>query len=648
MTSAILETVQTANYQYLMSAIEQLKTDFLINPTSTTKAATNSSAKVLNEQSAAMHLEQLCLVFKLSHFERQILLMCIGFELLPGFARDCLTLGKEKIIDYPTLEMALALFPTGDNTPFNQHWPVYYWQLLERSEGDSLLTQTLRISHSILHYLQGYSAHDSRLTSLLFPVDLMHQPLAFYENSVKQIIDAWQQQSSPMIFLAGNDIESQRQIIIQACSQQQFPLYYIDPYALPVNVNEWQILLRLLVRETWLHYNRVYLVECDNLSTDKLRALAQLIQAIPANCILTGTSIPPEIYYPCLTIKVPTPTAQQQHQIWEQVLTEEHHPESFALAELSTQFNLSASQIHQIFREWQTTTVAEQSSSHRDSLWQYCRHTLRRHATALVQVIEPQADWQDLSLPPPLMDLLHIIVMQVKHRAKVYQEWGFSTKNQRGLGISALFAGPSGTGKTLAAEVIANTLQLDIHYIDLSNVVSKYIGETEKHLKQIFNQAEASGAILLFDEADSLFGKRHEVKDSHDHYVNLQINYLLQQIEAYRGLSILTTNLKESLDEAFLRRIRFIVPFPFPDYQQRLGIWQRIFPTQTPTQGLNYQKLARLNLAGGHLRNIALNAAFFAADQQQPVMMTHLLKAAQEEYFKLERVLTEAEVKDWV
>jgi SpoVK/Ycf46/Vps4 family AAA+-type ATPase len=196
--------------------------------------------------------------------------------------------------------------------------------------------------------------------------------------------------------------------------------------------------------------------------------------------------------------------------------------------------------------------------------------------------------------------------------------------------------------------VLANELRLDLYHIDLSQVVSKYIGETEKNLRQVFDAADEGGAILLFDEADALFGKRGEVKDSHDRYANIEISYLLQRMEAYRGLAILTTNMKSALDTAFLRRIRFIMQFPFPDAAQRAEIWRRIFPVDTPTEGLDVGRLARLNVPGGNIRNIALHAAFLAADAGEPVRMLHLLRAARTEYGKLEKSLTEAEIRGWI
>ena len=281
-------------------------------------------------------------------------------------------------------------------------------------------------------------------------------------------------------------------------------------------------------------------------------------------------------------------------------------------------------------------------------LWEICCARTRPRLDDLAQRLRPVAAWDDLVLPEEQRRVLREITAQVRQRFKVYETWGFAAKGARGLGLSALFAGPSGTGKTMAAEALAAELQLDLYRIDLSAVVSKYIGETEKNLRRIFDAAEDSGVILLFDEADALFGKRSVVRDSHDRYANVEISYLLQRVEAYRGLAILTTNQKSAVDHAFLRRLRFVVQFPFPDAPQRAEIWRRIFPGATPTEGVEPLKLAALNVPGGNIRNVALNAAFLAADEGQPVRMTHLLRAARSECAKLEKPLTEAETKGWV
>src|SRR5262249_49113788 len=248
------------------------------------------------------------------------------------------------------------------------------------------------------------------------------------------------------------------------------------------------------------------------------------------------------------------------------------------------------------------------------SLWAACRAQARPRLGELAQRIESAASWDDLVLPEPQRKGLAEIAAHARHQAKGYDAWGFAPKSSRGLGVSALFSGPSGTGKTLAAEVLANELRLDFYRIDLSQVVSKYIGETEKNLRRVFDAAEEGAAILLFDEADALFGKRSEVKDSHDRYANIEVGYLLQRMEASRGLPLLTTNLRGALHSAFLRRIRSVVQFPFPDPDQREAIWERIFPDETPTEALDRATLAQLNVAGGSIRNIALAAAFLAAE----------------------------------
>jgi SpoVK/Ycf46/Vps4 family AAA+-type ATPase len=237
--------------------------------------------------------------------------------------------------------------------------------------------------------------------------------------------------------------------------------------------------------------------------------------------------------------------------------------------------------------------------------------------------------------------MLRDIVRQLRQRERVYRFWGFGDKQPRGQGVAALFAGESGTGKTLAAEAIANDVQLDLYRVDLASVVSKYIGETEKNLKRLFDAAESSGAVLLFDEADALFGKRSEVKDSHDRYANIEIAYLLQRIEAYRGLAILTTNMKSALDRAFLRRIRFVVNFPLPDATARERIWRLQFPKQAPLGTIDFAGLARLTLSGGHIRSVALNAAFAAADAGAAIDQSVLMAAARAEFAKLERSFTE-------
>ena len=301
---------------------------------------------------------------------------------------------------------------------------------------------------------------------------------------------------------------------------------------------------------------------------------------------------------------------------------------------LASQFSFNLSTIDQIL-----DVVSEP-----DSIWNMCRQQTRPQLSTLAQRLEAKATWKDIVLPQSQDDILHQIEAQVRQRQIVYDDWGFEAKMNRGFGISVLFAGESGTGKTMAAEVLANALTLDLYRIDLSAVVNKYIGETEKNLRKLFDAAEDSGAILFFDEADALFGKRSEVKDSHDRYANIEINYLLQRMEAYRGLAILATNMKSTLDTAFMRRLRFIVNFPFPSQDERQQIWRRAFPDQVPgRQELDYDWLARFNLSGGSIHNIVLNAAFAGANTpQQVVTMDLVLKMVKIELEKMETPINQS------
>lgn len=262
---------------------------------------------------------------------------------------------------------------------------------------------------------------------------------------------------------------------------------------------------------------------------------------------------------------------------------------------------------------------------------------------ALADRVVTVATWRDLVLPDDALASLRELCATVAGRERVLGDWGFGRTLSRGTGVTALFSGPSGTGKTMAAEVVANDLRLDLFRIDLSCVVSKYIGETEKNLRTIFAAAESANAVLLFDEADALMGKRSEVRDAHDRYANLEVAYLLQAMETYRGVAILATNLRHHLDDAFVRRLAFAVHFPFPDETSRLRIWQGIWPAATPlADDVDLAVLAqRYKLGGGNIRNIALAAAYLA--QPQPIAMRHLLHAIRREYQKLGKVLDDAD-----
>jgi hypothetical protein len=331
-------------------------------------------------------------------------------------------------------------------------------------------------------------------------------------------------------------------------------------------------------------------------------------------------------------------SAAEQLQIWSAALDD---PGVAGLPVLVSQFSLPARAIRVAAAEAARTGGA-------DAAWDAARSRAREGLDGLAARVPGIAGWDDLILPADTEDLLRALKSQVVHRHTVFEEWGLRTGTMRGSGVSALFAGPSGTGKTLAAEVLASELRLDLFRVDISQLVSKYIGQTEKNLRKVFSAASSGGCVLLFDEADALFGKRSEVKDSHDRYANIEVSYLLQLMESYRGLAILTTNLRENLDRAFLRRLNFVITFPLPDAAERERIWRRLMPATMPTVDVRHDRLARLAVPGGVIRNIVLSAAFRAAEDGGPVGMGHLLAAARQECTKLERPVSHAETGGWV
>jgi SpoVK/Ycf46/Vps4 family AAA+-type ATPase len=259
--------------------------------------------------------------------------------------------------------------------------------------------------------------------------------------------------------------------------------------------------------------------------------------------------------------------------------------------------------------------------------------------------IEPVYSWDDIVLPAPLLGQLRDVRATIRNRHVVHSQWGFGRRLSLGKGTHVLFSGPSGTGKTMAAEVVARDLELDLYKVDLATVVSKYIGETEKHLREIFGEARAANAIVFLDECDALLGKRSKVKDAHDRYANIEVAFLLQQLEEHEGTVILATNFAENVDDAFVRRMHHALEFPAPDVALREQIWRRMFPAEAPVaDDVDFAFLAeRFEIAGGNIRNITLAAAFLAAETQGPIAMGHLIRATARELQKLGRLPTQAD-----
>jgi ATP-dependent 26S proteasome regulatory subunit len=646
---------QLANQKYLAISLERVRAALQrcvarsqgkASTAATDDAAIAELATISAQLSPPPALLSLCKAFRLTAFERDVLVLCAGVELSASLAQLCGTVqGIQQA--YPTFSLALAALPEADWSALTPVCPLRRWRLIELGNSESLTQSHLRIDERVLHYLKGISYLDDRLSGLMQPLTITANLPRSHQELAERIVDVWTEDGplSPVIQLYGEELVGKQAIATTACNLLGLQLYQLRAVDIPTAAVEREALQRLWEREAFFSQS-VLLVDCHDLDSTLQRAMLLFVEAIQSMTIITGREPLDLQQRPSLRLEVNKPPTAEQRYLWQVALGS--FPElNGQLEPLVAHFNLSASTIHTISSEFkiQNSKFKIQNS---DLLWQTCRTQARTRLDNLAQRIQPAATWDDLVLPESQKQTLQDITAQVRQRTIVYETWEFASRSPNGLGISALFAGASGTGKTMAAEVIAQTLRLDLYRIDLSQVVSKYIGETEKNLRRVFEAAEAGGAILLFDEADALFGKRSEVKDSHDRYANIEVSYLLQRMEAYRGLAILTTNLRSAIDPAFLRRIRFVVQFPFPDLAQRTEIWQRMFPAKLPTEGLDYRKLAQLNVAGGNIRNIALNAAFLAADSGEPLQMKHLLRAAQSEYTKLEKTLTDAEARGWV
>lgn len=600
-------------------------------------------------------LANLCRLFYLTEFERDILLLCTALEIDPTVAQLCAKVQGNPQLNYPTLALALTTFPQASWSVLSSQNPLQSWKLIEIGTGFTLTQAPLRINPRILSYLVGEAAFDEQLMGFVHPLPLHLEqiPLApSQEQIVEQLVAIWSDlSSSPTLQLCGGEITAKYAIAKAASIRLGYNLHVMSAVVLTQSPNEIYQIKQRWEREALLN-NSLLLLDCDDIFPNEPKpafTVSQFVEHLQTPVIISSGQRVQVKHNHLITFDVPQLSYQEQAGIWATHLDTQSNQLNGEITKLVSQFNLSNATIQAACLQFKLQKAHPHTSdTFHANLWDFCRHQARPDIDGLAQRIDTSATWDDLVLPEQQRQVLADIATQLRQRAKVYQEWGFAGKGSRGLGISALFHGESGTGKTMAAEVLANQFRLDLYRIDLSAVVSKYIGETEKNLERIFTAAETGGVILLFDEADALFGKRTEVQDSRDRHANVEVSYLLQRMEAYQGLAILTTNLKNALDSAFLRRIRFMVAFPFPETSSRSEIWQRIFPSQTPTQGLDYEKLGQLKVAGGNIRNIAMNAAFLAADTDEPVMMKHILQAAQREYLKLKRLLNDEETKGWI
>jgi len=592
-------------------------------------------------------LTQLGDKFNLSPFEIRILLLCVAVELDPIVGQLCADFHGNTELQYPTPFIAYNIFPDATWSAFNPSSPLIKWKLIELKTDNFFTNSAIKLDTSTLLYLLGNSSEDPELQSIIKPVNLdsNHQTLPLsHQRIVAQIIEIRSRSTefsteNSVIVLCGDDRRAKTDLAARAASVSGSIIHQISLSWLATTLNSPSSELNL---ETFIKLSTrfarltdsFFLINCDDINLaeqTEIKLLNQLLEQ-SLNPIIILSLTPLNLAdRSTITIDVPKLTPDEQATIWHLHLGETATELGEYINSLTNQFNLPATAIESAclhsLASMQESIKANTDFDLKTALWDKCRIYARPRLDSLATRIETQRTWDDLVLPFDKKQALKEIVWHARQKYTVYGEWGFG-KETRGLGINALFSGTSGTGKTTAAEIIAKELRLDLYRIDLSAVVSKYIGETEKNLAQIFAAAESSSVVLLFDEADSLFGKRSQVKDSRDRYANLEVSYLLQRMEAYQGLSILTTNVRDAIDSAFERRLRFVIEFSFPDTAQRFEMWQRVFPEKTPTAGLDFPKLANLAVTGANIRNIALNGAFLAAQAGEAVQMKHLLEAA--------------------
>ncbi|MFI0408204.1 ATP-binding protein [Actinomadura sp. 3N508] len=552
--------------------------------------------------------------FRLSPFERDLLLWCAGAELDGRFSP-------------PTAGTALAALDAGHWDALAPGAPLRHWRLIDIAPGPGLIDRPLRIDERILYHLLGVTCVDTWLDGVLRIEPDAAGTVTQAQAEVAAGIAAALAGAVPrqVVLLDGADAETRERVAAHVASALGRVPAVISADRLPAPGPESVAVARLVEREVAL------LGALPFLAVSEASPAARSFVADLGCPVLVG--VPPAApaeFRGAVRWTVPSPGAADRRELWRLLGQEDE------AAQAAVSFRFEVGEIEAIAQ-----------AVNGQGLHRTCRLHARSALGGLAERIEPRAGWDDLVLPGLELETLHDVARQVRNRARVYEEWGMAGPSHHGLGVTALFTGESGTGKSLAAEVLAADLDLDLYRIDLAAVVSKYIGETEKNLKRVFDIADAGGAVLLFDEADALFGRRSEVRDSHDRYANVEISYLLQRMDAYRGLAVLTTNLKNALDRAFLRRLRFVVHFPFPDAAARERIWRLMFPPKVPCDGLDWPRLARLQVPGGHIRTIALGAAFRAAAEETPVTMAHVLAAARREYAKLEKPLTDAEAGGW-
>ncbi|WP_084473412.1 ATP-binding protein [Deinococcus ficus] len=589
---------------------------------------------------------------QLSEFELKVLVICLAMELrtesmLLACAGALQTDGPFAAFLTPSLlrRWIGASESPDDVRAFQSSGRLLKWNLIELGDSaNASLVEALlpvRITPGLLLYLRGDrepAPELSAVTSLIGPSGLLSDSQTTVASQGWEYLKTDLQERGLQLY--GPHQGAVHTVAGYVLEQQPLPALQVNMAALVSTAPDPRKTIRSLARDIHLKgYSLLLDLTGDTPEGMDLAVFAgELLNLIQAPVVLTSNQpLNIQSSRALLPLEVRAPTPREQREQWALGLGV---PEELPLLhQLGDQFHLSLDRIDALANEVRVSLPKNAGAERRlEAAWERARVANRRAMGSLADRIQAGATWADLVLPASDMAVLQQIAAYVKHRSAVYEGLGMARPG-RGRAITALFSGPSGTGKTLSAEVLANDLSLDLYRIDLSSTVSKYIGETEKNLKRIFDAAEHGGCILLFDEADSVFGKRGEVRDSNDRYANIQVNYLLQRLESFNGLAVLTTNMESSMDVAFMRRIQFVLNFRVPQAPEREVLWRQAFPPALDTSELDFRRLAQADVSGGNIRSVALNAVFLSLARREPLSQTLVDEALSLEFRKLGRLV---------
>ncbi|MGA1871562.1 MAG: AAA family ATPase [bacterium] len=626
-----------------------------------------------------LRLERLKNLFGLSSAEMDILLISLApeldarYETLYSYIQDDVTKKRayiELILKIVCQSLPAQLEARGyfmPNAPLFKNYILYMFDDPSHQNA-TLQRKYLKVDERVINYLLGFDDIDARLFPYARPGtphtkwEDLYLPLNL-KNQLMRVAHKLESNAEGLIFYFQGAYGTGKQSTAEAiCHTRGIGLLTINVKSLQ---NREQMsfaeAVSLISREAVLQGSAIYWDGFDDLLIEDKQPLLKVfldeMEIHRGLVFLAGNKVwePADVFYAkfFFHVEFPFPTYTERVQLWTRALGKNPGSgENLNLKDVSNKFRLSGGQIKDAAVTARNLAVWRDSGKEQISntdLYAACRIQSNRTLSTLAKKIVPHFKWDDIVLPKDKLAQLREVCTHLKYRSLVYEEWGFDKKLSLGKGLNVLFAGASGTGKTMAAEIMASELGLDLYKIDLSTVVSKYIGETEKNLAGIFSEAETSNAILFFDEADALFGKRSEVRDAHDRFANIEISYLLQRMEEYEGMTIMATNLRKNMDEAFVRRMHFTIEFPFPKEKERRLIWNVIWPEKAPrSNDLDLNFVARrFELSGGNIKNIALAAAFYATEDGGVVNMAHLIRAIQRENQKMGKMVLKGEYGEY-